>query len=128
MPLSKQLSIFDSFSIEAYKDHAEIVEKTANQIAKDFALFGLPIDFSGNTEWAYTELYDRMCPIIERLIQRDYTRLLSLLYQIDLTPATIKTARDENPDMPESEMLSQLIIYREFKKVVMRMYFKSKKP
>lgn len=125
--MSKQLSIFDSFSIEPYKDQADIVEKTAGQIAKDFALFGLPIDFTGNSDWAYIELFNQMCPIIDRLIHRDYPRLLSLLYQIDLSPITIKTAREENPDMPENEMLAQLIIYREFKKVVMRMYFKSKK-
>lgn len=125
--MSKQLSIFDSFSIEAYKDQADIVEKTASQIAKDFALFGLPIEFSGNSEWAYNELFNQMCPIIERLIHNDYNRLLSLLYQIDLSPANIKTAHEENPGMPENEMLSQLIIYREFKKVVMRIYFKSKK-
>lgn len=125
--MSKQLSIFDSFSIESYKDQADLVEKTAAQITKDFALFGLPIDFKGDSDWAYTELFNQMCPIIDRLIHHDYPRLLSLLYQIDLSPATIKKAREENPDMPENEMLTQLIIYREFKKVVMRLFFKSKK-
>lgn len=125
--MTKQLSIFDGFSIEPYKDQADIVEKTAKQIAKDFALFGLPIEFSGDTQWAYQELFNQMCPIIQELMHRDYNRLLSLLYQIDLSPANIKTATEEHPDMPENEMLAQVIIYREFKKVVMRMYFKSKK-
>lgn len=125
--MTKQLSIFDGFSIEPYKDQADIVEKTAKQIAKDFALFGLPIEFSGDTQWAYQELFNQMCPIIQELMHRDYNRLLSLLYQIDLSPANIKAATEEHPDMPENEMLAQVIIYREFKKVVMRMYFKSKK-
>lgn len=124
--LSRQLSIFDGFSIEPFKNQKVIVEKTVRQIAKDFALFGMKIEFAESVEWNYDELFRQLLPTIDKLMYNDYPRLLSLLYQIDLSPANIHAARIEQPDTPDCELISALIIYREFKKVVFRMYYKSK--
>jgi len=125
--LSKQLTIFDGFSIEPYKNQKEIVEKTAKQIIKDFALFGMKIELTEGLEWNYDALFSQLQPTIDMLMHQDYPRLLSLLYQIDLSPAAINKARIEQPDIPETELIPALIIYREFKKVVFRMYYSSKK-
>ena len=125
--MSRQLTIFDGFSIEPYKNQKEIVEKTAMQIIKDFALFGMKIELTEGFEWNYDALFSQLQPAIDRLMLNDYPRLLSLLYQIDLSPASINKARIEQPDLPETELIPALIIYREFKKVVFRMYYSSKK-
>ena len=125
--MSKQLTIFDDFSIEPYKNQKEIVEKTAMQIIKDFALFGMKIELAEGIEWNYDALFSQLHPLIDRLMKNDYPRLLSLLYQIDLTPVAINKARIEQPEIPENELIPALIIYREFKKVVFRMYYSSKK-
>ena len=125
--MSRQLTIFDGFSIEPYKNQKEIVEKTAMQIIKDFALFGMKIELTEGFEWNYDALFSQLQPAIDRLLHNDYPRLLSLLYQIDLSPASINKARIEQPDLPETELIPALIIYREFKKVVFRMYYSSKK-
>jgi hypothetical protein len=125
--LSRQLTIFDGFSIEPYKNQKEVVEKTARQIIKDFALFGMKIELTEGLEWNYDALFSQLQPVIDRLMHQDYPRLLSLLYQIDLSPAAINKARIEQPDIPETELIPALIIYREFKKVVFRMYYSSKK-
>ena len=125
--MSKQLTIFDGFSIEPYKNQKEIVEKTAKQIIKDFALFGIKIELTEGLEWNYDALFSQLLPVIARLMQNDYPRLLSLLYQIDLSPAAINIARTEQPDISENELIPSLIIYREFKKVIFRMYYSSKK-
>lgn len=125
--MSKQLTIFDGFSIEPYKNQKEIVEKTAKQIIKDFALFGMKIELTEGLEWNYDVLFGQLQPVIDRLMHQDYPRLLSLLYQIDLSPAAINKARIEQPDTPEFELIPALIIYREFKKVVFRMYYSSTK-
>ena len=125
--MSKQLTIFDGFSIEPYKNQKEIVEKTAKQIIKDFALFGMKIELTEGLEWNYDALFSQLQPTIDMLMHQDYPRLLSLLYQIDLSPAAINKARIEQPDIPETELIPALIIYREFKKVVFRMYYSSKK-
>jgi hypothetical protein len=124
--LSKQLTIFDGFSIEPYKNQKEIVEKTALQIIKDFALFVMKIELKEGSEWNYDELFKQLQPAIEKLMHTDYPRLLSLLYQIDLGPAEINKARTEQPELSDSELMPALIIYREFKKVVFRMYYTSK--
>ena len=125
--MSKQLTIFDDFSIEPFKNQREIVEKTALQIIKDFALFGMKIELSEGVEWNYDELFNQLQPTIDRLMHSDYPRLLSLLYQIDLSPSAINKARTEQPEIPENELIPALIIYREFKKVVFRMYYSSRK-
>lgn len=125
--MNRQLTIFDGFSIEPYKNQKEIVEKTARQIIKDFALFGMKIELTEGLEWNYDALFSQLQPVIDRLLHQDYPRLLSLLYQIDLSPAAINKARTEQPDIPETELIPALIIYREFKKVVFRMYYSSKK-
>jgi len=97
------------------------------QIIKDFALFGMKIELTEGFEWNYDALFSQLQPAIDRLMLNDYPRLLSLLYQIDLSPASINKARIEQPDLPETELIPALIIYREFKKVVFRMYYSSKK-
>ena len=125
--MSKQLTIFEGFSIEPYKNQKEIVEKTAKQIIKDFALFGMKIELTEGLEWNYDVLFGQLQPVIDRLMHQDYPRLLSLLYQIDLSPSAINKARTEQPDIPETELIPALIIYREFKKVVFRMYYSSTK-
>lgn len=125
--MSKQLTIFDDFSIEPFKNQKEIVEKTALQIIKDFALFGMKIELSEDIEWNYDALFNQLQPAIDRLMHTDYPRLLSLLYQIDLSPSEINKARAEEPELPENELIPALIIFREFKKVVFRMYYSSKK-
>lgn len=125
--MTRQLTIFDGFSIEPYKNQKDIVAKTALQIIKDFGLFGMKIKLDEGIEWNYDELFNQLKPIIDRLMQQDYPRLLSVLYQIDLSPSAINKARSEQPDIDESELIPALIIYREFKKVVFRMYYKSKK-
>ena len=125
--MRKQLTIFDGFSIEPYKNKKEIVEKTAKQIIKDFALFGMKIELTEGLEWNYDALFSQLQPVIDRLMHQDYPRLLSLLYQIDLSPTAINKARTEQPEIPETELIPALIIYREFKKVVFRMYYSSMK-
>ncbi|MDP4292669.1 MAG: hypothetical protein Q8908_16435 [Bacteroidota bacterium] len=125
--MNKQLSIFDYFSIEPFKDKTDFIEKTVHQIRKDFALSGLKLDLPENQELKnYDELFSHLRPAIENLLQKEYPRLLSLLYQIDLTPETIHKAKIEQPDLTETELITALIINREFKKIVIRMYFRSK--
>ena len=125
--MSKQLTIFDGFSIEPFKNQKEIVEKTARQIIKDFALLGMKIELTEGLEWNYDTLFSQLSPVIDKLMHTDYPRLLSILYQIDLSPSAINLARTEQPDISENELIPALIIYREFKKVVFRMYYSSKK-
>jgi hypothetical protein len=96
----------------------------AAQIEKDFDQFGLEVNFSGDVQNAYDELFSQLNQHISDLLDRDYHRLILLLYQIDVSEKQIITTEQNFPDVPKSEVLTELIILRELKKVIIRNYFK----
>ena len=90
-------------------------------------MFGMDIYFSGNMKMAYEEVFRQLAGFMEMLIDRDFHKLLSLLYQIDLSDQSIIEAENEYPDIPRYELITEMIIYRELQKVVMRNYYKQHK-
>lgn len=114
-----------NLSIEPYRNRAEIIRQVARQIEKDFITFGLEVHFSGNVESAYQELSDQLQDHLSMLLDRDYHRLVLLLYQIDLSEGAIAKAQMQFPDVPQYQLLSDLVIHRELKKVLIRNYLKN---
>jgi len=109
--------------IEKSKLNEQIVRETAQQVIKDFALFGMEISFPDDINYAYDELFVQLKSRIEALMQHDPEKLTSLLYQIDLDE---KKLRNENVELfEEHEWISEMILEREFLKVLTRRYFKS---
>ncbi len=70
--------------LERSKKEEKFVLLTAEQVRKDFAMFGMDIIFSGNTHFAYQELFEQLQGYIDTILNTDYEKLMSLLYQIDL--------------------------------------------
>jgi hypothetical protein len=108
-----------------YLNSAAIVEETARQIMKDFALFGVSISFSGNTDQAYFELHEQLTTQVSVLMERDFGRLLSVLYQVDISEKEIARAELELPHYNHVEIIAHQIIVRDLKKVLTRHYLKS---
>jgi hypothetical protein len=117
----------EDFDITPYKLQEDIIQQTVQQIIKDFSMFGMGIYFSGNMELVYDEVFRQLSGFMEVLIVHDFHKLLALLYQIDLSDQSIVEAENENPDIPRHELMTELIIYRELQKVVMRNYYKQNK-
>ncbi|MFA8435715.1 MAG: hypothetical protein ACEPOZ_14440 [Marinifilaceae bacterium] len=115
---------FKNLKIDPYRNREEIIRQVALQIEKDFNQFGLEVHFSGVSEKAYDELFGQLCDHMNQLLDRDYHRLVLLLYQIDLSEKEIARAEVQFPDVDRAEILSDLIIHRELKKVLIRNYFK----
>jgi len=46
-------------NIASFFDREAIVRETAEQIMKDFGMFGVTITFSGNIDKAYNELHEQ---------------------------------------------------------------------
>ena len=111
-------SIIKKEDLEKAKNNEQIIRETAEQIIKDFMLFGLEITFSGNLNMIYDELFNQMEYQVNELIVKDYTKLLSLLYQIDLSEKFLN--KNNLPTQYESEaaFISNLIIQRELVKVL----------
>ena len=66
-------------NIEFFLNKEDIVRETAAQIMKDFGMFGIEITFSGDVENAYHELHEQLINQISVYLDRDYSRLMSVL-------------------------------------------------
>lgn len=110
--------------IEKYKQEEEIIRLTAEQVIKDFGLFGIEISFSGISHYAYDELFDQLETVILELLQTDYRKLVSLLYHIDLNEAAINEAVIDQSIVAKAEIYAEKILEREFKKILIRKFYK----
>jgi hypothetical protein len=114
-------------NVKGFLDRTEIVRETADQIMKDFGMFGVEITFSGDVLNAYEELHRQLVEQISVLIQNNYDKLLSVLYQVDITEREIAKAESDLPHYNHVEIIAHQVIARELKKVLWRRFFKSKK-
>ena len=112
--------------LDRSKKEEKFVLLTAEQVRKDFAMFGMEVQFSGNVNFAYTELFDQLLVFIDKLLSEDSEKLMSLLYQIDLSEKELskKVPNIEFETIPE--IITHKILERELKKVLLRAYFKEK--
>ena len=101
------------------------VKETAEQIIKDFALFGMDISFSGNVITAYDELFKQLEVHVSYLLTNNHDKLLALLYQIDLSEKKLREELSSDSMLSEIQQIAELIIQRELLKVLTRHYFKS---
>lgn len=112
--------------IEQSKKEEKFVLLTAEQVRKDFAMFGMEVKFSGDVNFAYEELFSQLQVYIEDLLSTDSEKLMSLLYQIDLSEKDL-VKNDPNVQFETvPEIVTHKILERELKKVLIRTYFKEK--
>jgi hypothetical protein len=112
------------FSLDPHKHEEEIIRATAEQIKKDFSEFSINIFFTGKDKSPYDELYDQLTPVIEDLLKNKKSKLAALLYRIDVPEALLKKEALRQPDLPFEELITDLVIRRELKKVLYRKYYR----
>ena len=110
-------------NIEKYRHDLEIIRLTADQIIKDFELFGREIKFSGNELTAYEELKNQIAPVLAELYQNKASTFQSLLYRIDVSEKKFRELLNESAKTDFKEALAEAIIQREFQKVLTRKFF-----
>lgn len=71
-------------------------------------------------------LEEQLAAQINYLIEKDFNRLLNLLYRIDVSEDKIKKALLDNTD-PAGELIAQLIIERQLQKITSRKKFREGK-
>lgn len=121
-----KLPVVNNTNLENLMDKAEIVQQTAEQIMKDFGMFGVEITFSGDIDNAYQELHRQLIDQITGLVETNYDLLLSVLYQVDITNREIVQAEQDFPRYTHIEIIAHQVIARDLKKVLLRRYFKMK--
>ena len=112
-------------NIQSYLNKADIILETAQQIMKDFGMFGVEITFSENTEQAYNELLDQLVFQVEKLLNNNSELLMSVLYQVDISDREIAKTASELPHYNQVEVIAHQIIFRDLKKVLFRRYYKN---
>ena len=111
---------------EKFRTDLSIIRETAKQIERDFGIADLDLVISGNELLAFDELISQLCPIIHRLFKDDRKSLQAILYRVDLPEKEYRKALKSNDDEGTDQVLSKLIIQREFQKVLTRKYFSDK--
>lgn len=109
--------------IEKYRHDLEIIRLTADQIIKDFEIFGYEIKFSGNEFVAYQELKNQVAPLLLELFQKKTSSFQSLLYRIDINEKSFRKLINESAKNDFAEQLADAVIQREFQKVLTRKFF-----
>ncbi len=117
-----KFNLLPTSEIEKFKYNELIIKETALQVIKDFASFGMEVNFPGDISYAYESLYFQLTRIIAELLQREPEKLSALLYQIDLDESRLQS----QPELfSEHEFISGMILEREFFKVLTRHYFRN---
>lgn len=106
-------------SLQPYLTDIHILTLTVEQIKKDFAFFSLPVIFSGNKETAYQELFNQVDPHLQKLLNTDFQKFLSLLYRVDIKESELA----KNPEPGNTKYLTDLVIKRCLQKVILRKLF-----
>ncbi len=115
------------FDIEPFKAEELVIRQTVQQIKKDFGMFGLDIDFPLNFSMVYNDLVRFVGAHIETLLTGNLQKLSALLYQVDIDEKKIVEAWENHPELTRSEVITELLIYRELQKVIFRNYYKNYK-
>ncbi len=115
-----KFNLLPTSEIEKFRLNEHIIRDTALQVIKDFASFGMDVSFPGDLNYAYESLFQQLKLIIADLLEREPEKLSALLYQIDLDESKL---RNEPPLFAESEFISEMVLEREFLKVLTRHYF-----
>lgn len=69
---------------------------------------------------SFDELRQQLSFYINELINKDFNRLVSILYRIDISESKLKYLLKENPDEKAGELITALIIERQVQKIKSR--------
>lgn len=113
--------------LQAYYNRQDLLQKVVTQIQKDFDWFNLKVHFTNNDEKsAYQELYEKILPLIDEMLNEDYPKLLAILYRIDIDEDFLNRKLKEIANADTDEVITDLIIKRELQKIIIKEIYSSK--
>jgi hypothetical protein len=104
--------------VDKFNLSQKLISETVFQINKDFGtLFAQPLKLTG-ARTPYSELFDEILPIIDKLLGENKSHLMQLLYRIDFPEKFIRNIPTQRADA--AAYLTNGILERELQKVVIR--------
>jgi hypothetical protein len=71
------------------------------------------------------QLIEVLAEGVNHLIQADFSRLLNILYRIDISEQTLKENLEKQPEKDAGTLIAELIVERQLQKQKMRAQFKT---
>lgn len=100
--------------------------KNANALIK--VINNLQIEEENSRDQSFEDQFEVLVKFIDDLIQKDFNRLLTILYRVDISEEKLKTKLAENKEMKiqSAEVIAQLLIEREQEKIASRAKYSGK--
>jgi hypothetical protein len=84
------------------------------------------LDLSIHENDSVENIYKILSGYINELIEKDFNRLLFLLYKIDVSEVKLKQILKEQPDENAGQIIAKLIIERQLQKIAIKKSFGNK--
>ena len=104
---------------EKFREDEELIRLTIEQLQKDLGSNFPALQFSGQKENLFTELAAQVAKFMSQIRTSNPILFKAILYRVDVTEKEISTIIDQK----DCILLSEIIIQREFKKVITRRFF-----
>jgi hypothetical protein len=109
------------FSIHLFNRNQQIVEKTIEQLNKDFYDYDIDFILSNKGESSYQNLILQISDVLKELSKQSGNKLQSLLYRIDIPEKLYVNILKTNENY--FEQLADIILRRECFKVITRINY-----
>ena len=103
-----------------------MVQATIARLVQIFGEYGLEITCIGSGTLAYQSLVNQLSEFFKGLMKVNRSRLMQILYRIDISESLLHKTLSENPQMQAHEVMAHLVIKRELQKSITRHYFKKR--
>lgn len=110
--------------LEKLRNNTEFTQLTVAQIVKDFHSVGIDVQNQISASFSYDVLENVVCGLIQQLHSTNSEKFRRLLYTVDLPESDVKRI-SKSPHFYVD--LSQMLIQREFLKVLIRTSYQIKK-
>lgn len=110
-------------ALEQLRNNAQLTALTVGQIAKDFQSVGIDVQSLISADLSYEALESLVCNLIQQLHATQPEKFQRLLYTVDLPESDVKRISKSQHFYVD---LSQMIIKREFFKILIRTSYQMK--
>lgn len=111
---------------DKYRTDLSIIRETIEQIIRDIQIPEFEVLLSGNEQSAFSEVKNQLYVVIDNLFNTDKNFFQSLLYRVDINEKDYRKLISTSEAETITDKLTELIIRREFQKVLTRRYFSNK--
>jgi hypothetical protein len=101
-----------------YEQRLAAIAETFLQLQKDLTLPDDELIFDGNPDAAYRQLLEYIEPYLFDLMQHNSNKFSRALYKVDISEKVLNRNIRMNPDKSYVRVVTELMIYRAFQKVI----------